>query len=123
MTRSRTTHLTSDAAHRALSLALVAATLLAVGCTIAPPSQRPDSPGHITAETPTPKPVIPPPVQAVPILPPPVAAPPSETYTVVVNDVPVRELLFALARDAEIKARWDAEDAVWMGEEPNRWIH
>jgi general secretion pathway protein D len=35
-------------------------------------------------------------------VPKPVAEPPAETYTVVVNDVPVKELLFALARDASI---------------------
>jgi general secretion pathway protein D len=35
-------------------------------------------------------------------VPKPVAEPPVETYTVVVNDVPVKELLFALARDAAI---------------------
>jgi general secretion pathway protein D len=35
-------------------------------------------------------------------VPKPVAAAPVETYTVVVNDVPVKELLFALARDAAI---------------------
>ncbi len=35
-------------------------------------------------------------------MPKPVAQAPVETYTVVVNDVPVKELLFALARDASI---------------------
>ena len=37
-----------------------------------------------------------------PFVPPPEPAPESERYTVVVNNVPVRELLFALARDAEV---------------------
>ncbi|MDP2155264.1 MAG: secretin N-terminal domain-containing protein, partial [Sulfuricella sp.] len=36
------------------------------------------------------------------LLPPPRAAAKTETYSVVVNDVPVRELLFALARDAKL---------------------
>jgi len=36
-----------------------------------------------------------------PFLPPPTLAPKQETYTVVVNDVSVKELLFALARDAK----------------------
>lgn len=35
-------------------------------------------------------------------VPPPQALPATERYTVVVNDVPVRELLFALARDADM---------------------
>lgn len=37
-----------------------------------------------------------------PVLPAPVAAPKLETYTVVVNEVPVKELLFSVARDAKI---------------------
>ena len=36
-----------------------------------------------------------------PLPPPPVPAPPQETYSVVVTDVPVRDVLFALARDAK----------------------
>ncbi|MGI9334133.1 MAG: hypothetical protein ACR2RL_13375 [Gammaproteobacteria bacterium] len=95
--------MTSTAGHTGVRLlVLIAMAILVVGCTIAPPAQRPDSAGHINEEAPVPQPVIPPPVHAVPILPPPVAEPPGETYTVVVNDVPARELLFALARDAEI---------------------
>jgi general secretion pathway protein D len=45
---------------------------------------------------------IPAPVQQVLALPKPKAAPKTETYSVVVNDVPVKELLFALARDARL---------------------
>ena len=45
---------------------------------------------------------IPPPVTRTFALPPPRAVPKAETYSVVVNDVDVRELLFALARDAHI---------------------
>jgi general secretion pathway protein D len=41
-------------------------------------------------------------VQHTPFIPPPQPVPESERYTVVVNDVPVRELLFALARDAAV---------------------
>lgn len=47
-------------------------------------------------------PEIPPPVTKAPILPPPSAKPELETYTVIVNQVPVKELLFALARDAKL---------------------
>lgn len=45
---------------------------------------------------------IPAPVARSFALPPPKAVPKAETYSVVVNDVDVRELLFALARDAKI---------------------
>ncbi len=73
-------------------------------CAIPPPDPREPSPGHIGTETPAPTTAldIPAPVAQIPILPPPSAAPPVETYTVVVNEVPVKELLFALARDAAI---------------------
>lgn len=46
---------------------------------------------------------IPAPVSSAPSLPPPSATDERERYTVVVNEVPVRELLFALARDADIE--------------------
>jgi len=45
---------------------------------------------------------IPKPVQQAAPLPPPKPALKAETYSVVVNNVPVRELLFALARDAKV---------------------
>lgn len=45
---------------------------------------------------------IPKPVQQSALLPPPKSAPKAETYSVVVNNVPVQELLFALARDARV---------------------
>ncbi len=46
--------------------------------------------------------IIPAPVTQLPTPPAPVARPIQETYTLVVTDVPVREVLFALARDAAI---------------------
>ena len=58
---------------------------------------------HIQAEaTPGSDGSIPPPVQMVPVLPKPKASPKPETYSVVVNNVRVQELLFALARDAKL---------------------
>lgn len=45
---------------------------------------------------------IPEPVARVPVLPMPEQRPNLETYTVVVHDVPIRELLFSMARDARI---------------------
>ncbi|MBM4221727.1 MAG: hypothetical protein FJ170_07255 [Gammaproteobacteria bacterium] len=46
--------------------------------------------------------IIPAPVTQLPAPPAPVARPVQETYTLVVTDVPLREVLFALARDAAI---------------------
>jgi MSHA biogenesis protein MshL len=48
------------------------------------------------------QPGIPAPVAAMPPLPQPKPSARQETYSVVVNEVPVRELLFALARDAKL---------------------
>src|SRR5262245_39751756 len=57
--------------------------------------QDPTAPGVSSAP-------IPPPVQAVPAPPKPRPTVRAETYSVVVNNVNVRELLFALARDAKV---------------------
>ncbi|HTO48712.1 MAG TPA: secretin N-terminal domain-containing protein [Burkholderiales bacterium] len=59
--------------------------------------------GHMQDQAPaTPNATIPPPVQAVPVPPKPRPTVRAETYSVVVNNVNVRELLFALARDAKL---------------------
>ena len=60
--------------------------------------------GHVAERMPVEAPAIPAPVRMVPFVPPPAPEAPLETYTVVVNEVPVKELLFALARDASIDA-------------------
>jgi len=85
----------------AAGAALAAAVLLA-GCAT-PPEPRAPSAGHLSAERePPPAADIPEPVQQTPFVPEPQPAPDLETYTVVVNEVPVKELLFALARDASL---------------------
>jgi general secretion pathway protein D len=56
---------------------------------------------HIRADE-RPEGAIPPPVQITPVLPKPTASARPETYSVVVNNVRVQELLFALARDARL---------------------
>ncbi len=67
------------------------------------PAPPPVSPGHLTqAATVQADPGIPKVVPQATYLPPPQPIPDAERYTVVVNEVPVRELLFALARDARI---------------------
>ena len=78
-------------------LALVAA--LATGCGMAPVKQ---SEGHLREEPPKSAGEIPPTVQLAPPLPKPRPTVRPETYSVVVNNVRVDDLLFALARDAKI---------------------
>lgn len=58
---------------------------------------------HINAaDVPSAEGQIPPPVQVVPVLPKPEPTTRPETYSVVVNNVDVHDLLFALARDAKV---------------------
>jgi general secretion pathway protein D len=78
---------------------MFAASLLIAGCNVQP--MKP-SPGHAQAAAPAPAGEIPEPVRTTPILPKPKPAARPETYSVVVNNVKVQELLFALARDAKI---------------------
>jgi general secretion pathway protein D len=73
--------------------------LLLAGC-----AQTPVKPAatHLRAPPPSAEGQIPPPVQVAPLLPKPRPAGRVETYSVVVNNVRVQDLLFALARDARI---------------------
>lgn len=77
----------------------LASTMLLAGCV--PPPAFDTSPGHITQPAPPVASPPPAPVRAAPALPPPKAAAPVPTYTVVVNDVPVKDLLFSIARDTQ----------------------
>ena len=81
-----------------IALAIALAVVLA-GC-----GQVPVKPAdtHLRAAEPGPAAAVPPPVQFAPLLPKPKPAARPETYSVVVNNVRVQELLFALARDAKI---------------------
>jgi general secretion pathway protein D len=63
---------------------------------------KPTTGGHIGEQPPAPSASIPPPVQSLPVPPRPRPTTKAETYSVVVNNVNVRELLFALARDAKV---------------------
>ena len=69
----------------------------------APPPLKPST-QHVARENAPVQPAgdIPPTLTTLPLPPPPRAVPRQETYSVVVNEVPVRDLLFALARDAKI---------------------
>lgn len=87
--------------------AALAVALLLAGCA---PGQPPaPSEGHISAprtaagERDAGSDDIPAPVTGAPGVPPPSPTEEPERYTVVVNDVPVDELLFALARDADLE--------------------
>jgi general secretion pathway protein D len=79
------------------------AALTAVGTVLAgcgPLQQFDPAPEHL--ETAVPRDGIPAPVMQPAVPPPPVPAPKQPTYSVVVTDVPVRDVLFALSRDAGI---------------------
>ncbi|MEJ5210939.1 MAG: secretin N-terminal domain-containing protein [Burkholderiales bacterium] len=73
--------------------------LVCAGC--ANEARIPLSEGHIAPPAPATA-DIPPPVSAAPRLPPPKPALKAPTYSVVVTEVPVKELLFALARDTQL---------------------
>ena len=79
-----------------------ALTLTLLGCSPYKRTVLPQSEGHIT--TPATKPVpenVPPPARISSFVPPPKPAIKPPTYSVVVNEVPVKELLLALARDTK----------------------
>jgi len=85
--------------NRGKAAALVAIAVLLAGC-----GQKPIKPAatHIRGDEPRVEGAIPPPVQVTPVLPRPRPTARPETYSVVVNNVRVQELLFALARDARL---------------------
>jgi len=80
----------------------VALVLSATGCADIKPFV-PQSEGHIStpAATPVPDQAIPPLARQSEFVPPPRPAVKQQTYSVVVNEVPVKDLLFALARDTK----------------------
>ena len=81
-----------------LAVGIVACALVACGQPPIKPSEN-----HIGAADVGAPANIPPPVQVTPLLPKPKATARPETYSVVVNNVRVQELLFALARDARLQ--------------------
>ena len=83
---------------------LVVAAVTALVSACEPLASRGSIRGHVAERVPVGAPAIPEPVRMVPFVPPPASSAAQETYTVVVNDVPAKELLFALARDASIDA-------------------
>ena len=82
------------------------AAFLVFGCAEIEPKPFEASPGHIKSDD-KPAGQIPELVQKTPVLPVPQPPVEQEKYTVVVNEVPAKELLFALARDAKINVDID----------------
>ena len=93
-----------DQPKKILSCATAVVLMAVAGCTVPPPQEREISVGHLATQPAEPRPEaeIPETVRRRAFVPLPEPTPPSETYTVVVNEVPVKELLFALARDAAL---------------------
>jgi general secretion pathway protein D len=77
---------------------------LIAGCAVHRPPYIPPSQGHITAPAPKAETAvkdIPPPARISTFVPPPKPSVKAQTYSVVVNEVPVKELLLALSRDTK----------------------
>ena len=81
--------------------------LLSACSSMRPPAPEMSGNTHFNSPVVQVDPEIPAVVQQAPYIPPPSPVSDSERYTVVVNNVPVRELLFALARDAEVNVDID----------------
>ena len=94
---------TNNRQHQRLQIFSLVAILLFLSACATPLPQSPLT-GHINAQQSTnhSKGTIPPIVEHSIALPKPRAQPKPETYSVVVNNVPVHDLLFALARDAKV---------------------
>lgn len=88
-------------------LVLLSFSCFLAACAQLVPKPLPPSKGHITAGESVPQKNIPKLVEHTPVLPVPKKPEKVEKYTVVVNEVPVKELLFALARDADVNVDVD----------------
>lgn len=101
---STISHLVNTTIGRIAALPLLSTALLLVvtGCADIKP-YVPPSEGHISkpAAKPGPEKAIPPPARTSTFVPPPKPVVKPQTYSVVVNEVPVKELLLALARDTK----------------------
>ena len=88
-------------------IALCILFLYLAGCSEIIPEPYEPSSGHVNTQTTVDQSGIPELVQQAPVLPEPEPPVELEKYTVVVNEVPVNELLFALGRDAKINVDID----------------
>ena len=94
----------SRVSDRIVERILLVAGLTAMASACHAPLPRDLSRGHLAEHARVGTSGIPEPVRQAPFVPPPSPRAPQETYTVVVNEVPAKALLFALARDASIDA-------------------
>jgi len=85
-----------------VNAAIAAAIVLTLAGCAQPPVKPASTHLGIEAQAGRPEGAIPAPVQVVPLVPPPTPSARPETYSVVVNNVRVQDLLFALARDAKL---------------------
>ena len=102
--RAKTAACAAPQARRARLLLTLPVALICLGiAACAPPPLKPST-QHVARENAPLQPAgdIPPTLTTLPLPPQPRAVARQETYSVVVNEVPVRDLLFALARDAKI---------------------
>ena len=91
-------------AERIVERIILAAGVAVMASACQAPAPRELSRGHVAEQAPAGASGIPAPVRRAPFVPPPAARVAQETYTVVVHEVPVKELLFALVRDGSINA-------------------
>ena len=91
-------------AERIVERIILAAGVAVMASACQTPAPRELSRGHVAEQAPAGASGIPAPVRRAPFVPPPAARVAQETYTVVVHEVPVKELLFALVRDGSINA-------------------
>ena len=91
-------------AERIIEHIILAAGVAVMASACQTPGPRELSRGHVAEQAPAASSGIPAPVRRAPFVPPPAARVAQETYTVVVHEVPVKELLFALVRDGSINA-------------------
>ena len=93
---------------RIIKSSLILGLMAVAGCGASNPPDVSD--GHLMIDEPAIE-SIPEAVVRVPVLPRPEQRPDLETYTVVVHDVPIRELLFSMARDAKLNLDIDNDIA------------
>lgn len=89
------------------NIGVLGLSLLLIACGASNPPTK--SEGHLDSSSAAPLDTIPATVNDAPILPEPEQRPALETYTVVVNQVLVRELLFSMARDASLNLDIDSD--------------
>ncbi len=95
-------YISADWSHRVLTRLFIATLSIGmVACATSPEATKPSTQHIALPDTATPS-TIPPLADNTPLPPPPVKTKSAERYSIVVNHIPVQEILFALARDAKL---------------------